>query len=43
MARDHKMNIYQHTPKMLKRKCLKVKGTLTLAADAGVEDDADAE
>ena len=37
MARDHKMNIYQHTPKMLRRKCLKVQGTLELATENGID------
>lgn len=36
MARDHKLNIYQHTPSQIKKKILKVKATLDLAETQGV-------
>ena len=31
MSRDHKINVYQHTPKQLKKKIQKVMQTLDLA------------
>ena len=37
MARDHKINVYQHTPAILKRKVEKVMGTLDLADEHGIE------
>jgi len=40
MARDHKLNVYQHTPKQIKRKILKVQGTLDIVRrNVDAEDD----
>lgn len=36
MARDHKINVWQHTPKVIKRKIEKVMGTLDLAEEHGI-------
>ncbi len=33
MARDLKLNVWQHTPKQLAAKCRKVQGTLDMAAE----------
>jgi nucleolar protein 16 len=37
MAKDHKLNYYQHTAKQIERKVKRVRETEALAADLGVE------
>jgi hypothetical protein len=37
MSRDHKLNPYQHTPKQLERKVAKVRESLNIASQHGLD------